>query len=116
MRNMSFSLTTRQYEARTKTVTRRFGWGFLKVGDVVMGVEKAMGLKKGEKLNKLHPFRVVSVTAEPLSAIRDYPNDCEREGFPEMAPDEFIAMLTKHSGRPEHAIVTRIEFEHLGEG
>ena len=46
-RNMSFALTTEQFKARTKTVTRRFGWWFLKPGDVVRGVEKAMGLKPG---------------------------------------------------------------------
>ena len=34
-RNMSFSMTTGPFRARTKTVTRRFGWWFLKPGDVV---------------------------------------------------------------------------------
>lgn len=113
MRNMSFSLTTQQYEARTKTVTRRVGWGFLKPGDVVMGIVKGMGLKKGEKVQKLHPFRVKSNTPEPLSAIRDYPNDCELEGFPEMTPDEFVEMFTKHNRVTEDRVISRIEFEHL---
>ena len=45
-RNMSFAMTTEQIRARTKTVTRRFGWWFLKAGDQVWAVEKAMGLKK----------------------------------------------------------------------
>lgn len=49
MRRMSFSMTTAQMYARNKDVTRRFGWWFLKPGDRVMTVEKAMGLKKGEK-------------------------------------------------------------------
>jgi len=54
-RNMSFMLTTAQYCARTKDVTRRLGWANLKPGDMFNGVEKAMGLKKGEKINKCAP-------------------------------------------------------------
>lgn len=50
MRNISFALTTPQFKSRSKDVTRRIGWWFLKPGDVVMGVEKGMGLKKGEKV------------------------------------------------------------------
>ena len=42
-------LTKEQILARTKTVTRRLGWWFLKPGDVVWACEKCMGLKKGEK-------------------------------------------------------------------
>lgn len=111
MRNMSFAMTTEQYEARTKTVTRRFGWWTLKPGDVVMGVKKAMGLKKGEQLEKLHPFRVVSVRKEPLNAIMQ--DDCVMEGFPDMTPAEFVAMLVKRYGCPPDAVCNRIEFEHL---
>jgi len=50
VRNMSFAMTTKQVRNQTKTVTRRFGWWFLKAGDIVQPVEKAMGLKKGEKI------------------------------------------------------------------
>lgn len=116
MRNMSFSMTTQQFEERTKTVTRRAGWMKLKPGDVVMGVVKAMGLKKGEKVQKLHPFRVKSNTIEPLTAIRNYPNDCELEGFPEMTPDEFIEMFCKHNQVKPDRIISRIEFDHLEGG
>ena len=31
-RNMSFAMTTKQAKAKTKDVTRRFGWWFLKEG------------------------------------------------------------------------------------
>ena len=48
MRNMSFAMTTEAVRNQTKTVTRRFGWWFLKPGDMVQPVEKAMGLRKGE--------------------------------------------------------------------
>jgi hypothetical protein len=53
MRNMSFSLTTPQVYAGTKTVTRRLGWRFAKAGQRVCAVEKGMGLKKGEKVKRI---------------------------------------------------------------
>ena len=56
-RNMSFALTTEQFLNRTKTVTRRKGWRFLKPGDVVMGCKKCMGLKPGEQLERLGLIR-----------------------------------------------------------
>ena len=52
MRNMSFTMTTRQIKNRSTTMTRRFGWWFLKPGDRIQAVEKGMGLKKGEKVKK----------------------------------------------------------------
>ena len=45
---ISFSLTTPQFRDGTKDVTRRLGWTFLKPGDRLCAVVKAMGLKKGE--------------------------------------------------------------------
>lgn len=69
MRNMSFSITTKQMYAGTKDVTRRLGWWNLKVGDVVMAVEKGMGLKKGEKVKRIYPIEIVSVSREPLQYI-----------------------------------------------
>jgi len=42
MRNMSFALTTNQVLEQTKSVTRRFGWKFLKAGDLVQPVLKSM--------------------------------------------------------------------------
>lgn len=42
-RNMSFSLTTQQMRDRTKTVTRRKGWEFLRTGDIVNACVKCMG-------------------------------------------------------------------------
>lgn len=61
MRNMSFALTTDQFLAGTKTVTRRLGWKFLKPGDRVMACEKCMGLRKGEKIRRLGEIEIVSV-------------------------------------------------------
>ena len=115
-RNMSFIMTTSQFRARTKTVTRRFGWWFLKPGDVVMGVERSRGLKKGETVTRLGLIRIVSVKSEPASAIIRYPRPQEelrREGFPNMEAEAFVAMLIKANGKPGGEAVNRIAFEYL---
>lgn len=66
-RNMSFSLTTQQIQNRTKTVTRRKGWAFLRPGDRVWACRKCMGLKPGERIERLALLEVVIVLAEPLA-------------------------------------------------
>lgn len=113
MRNMSFSMTTQQIKDGTKTVTRRFGWDFLKPGDELMACVKTMGFKPGEKVVKLRPIRVVDVKREPLKAIFDYPNDCTLEGFPHFTPDDFIKMMRSKFRCDPDAPVTRIEFEYI---
>lgn len=110
-RNMSFALTIEQFKAQTKTVTRRFGWLFLKRGDQVCGVEKAMGLKAGEKIKRLGYIRIVSVRTEPLNAITQ--EDVVREGFPDWTPEQFVAMIVKHYGASPVATVNRVEFEYI---
>lgn len=80
---MSFSLTTAQFKTRTKTVTRRLGWSFLKPGDLVMGCEKCMGLKKGEKVRRLGVIQITGVRRELLCHIHQ--TDVVKEGFPGMA-------------------------------
>ncbi len=110
-RNMSFQLTTEQVKNESKSVTRRFAWWSLKPGDVLNACEKCMGLKKGEKINKLKTIRVVSTRQEPLSAITK--EDCILEGFPEMAPQDFINMLTNHYKCEPDKPVNRIEFEYI---
>lgn len=115
-RSMSFIMTTPQFRARTKTVTRRFGWCFLKPGDVVMGVERSRGLKKGETVQRLGLIRIVSVRAEPAAAITDYARPQEelgKEGFPNMAAADFVAMLIKANRKSGADAVNRIEFEYL---
>ncbi|MCK9592988.1 MAG: hypothetical protein M0Q91_13370 [Methanoregula sp.] len=73
MKNMSFFLTTQQFIDGTKDVTRRLGWAFLKPGDHFMAVEKAQGLKKGEKIRKLGQCVCVWNQPEPLNFIQVYP-------------------------------------------
>jgi hypothetical protein len=109
---MSFSMTVAQMKAEIKTVTRRLGWSFLKAGDVVMAVEKAQGLKKGEKVRKLYPIETVSVRREPLRAITK--DDCIKEGFPDYEPDDFIWMMRNKFKNINHSTVfNRIEFKRI---
>jgi len=110
-RNMSFSLTTDQVRNRTKTVTRRNGWWFLKPGEIVNAVDKAMGLKKGEKIKSICQIRIVSTRAESLDAITG--DDLEKEGFPDWTPEEFVAMYSKHNRCLDINPVNRIEFEYV---
>jgi hypothetical protein len=112
-RNMSFFMTTEQIKNQTKTVTRRLGWKFLKPGDVVWAVEKAQGLKKGEKINRLCKLRIVSVRRERIDEITQ--EDCVREGFPDMFAEDFIHFFCKAMDIVRWEEVTRIEFEYVEE-
>ena len=111
MRNMSFSMTTPQILERSKTVTRRLGWWNLKEGQHVRAVKKAMGLKKGEKIQPLTEIEIVSVRSEPLNVITQ--DDVIKEGFPDFTPQDFIDMICKHYKVKPDVIVNRIEFKYL---
>jgi hypothetical protein len=118
MKNISFQLTTPQIRARTKTVTRRLGWEKLKAGEVLGAVEKGMGLKKGEKVNRLGTIKTVHVRREKLRKMTDDLDygraECVREGFPEMSPAEFVAMFcASHKKCTPESEVTRIKFEYV---
>lgn len=110
-RYISFSMTTPQFLAGTKDVTRRMGWKTLKAGDDLIAAKKCMGLKAGEKVEVLGTIRIVSVRREPLEDIT--PEDVVREGFPDWSTERFIAFFCAgHSCQPED-IVTRIEFARV---
>ena len=115
-RNMSFSLTIDQFKNRSKTVTRRQGWAFLKPGDIIMGCRKCMGLKRGEKIERLGLIRVIDIRREPLQRILSEPGGCAREGFPGKTPEQFILMFCAHMGGWSDQIVTRIQFEYVEGG
>ena len=110
-RNMSFAATQEQIKNKTKTVTRRLGWNFLKVGDELNAVNKTMGFKKGESPIHLAKIRVVSIRQEPIAAITA--DDVRCEGFPEMSPNEFVSLFERINPKcsPE-TVVNRIEFEY----
>lgn len=110
-RNMSFAMTTEQFRNRTKTVTRRFGWWFLKPGALVMGVEKSMGLKRGEKIKRLGLIKIVFVEKVPLNLMSS--GECYREGFPGYEPYQFVNMMVEKYRCARNAMVNRIEFEYV---
>jgi hypothetical protein len=116
---MSFALTTEQIKNRTKTVTRRIGWDFLQPGDIVSACVKCMGLKPGEKVQRLAQIRVVSTRFEPLSrmcGLTEYgASEATKEGFPGWTGDQFVEMFMDHAPAKfgVHDFVTRIEFEYV---
>lgn len=111
MRAISFSATIPQIQNRTKTVTRRLGWKTLKPGQELRGVEKAMGLKKGEKHKTLAIIKVTGVRQEPLNACTN--KDAVAEGFPEMTGKQFVEFFCKAMRCTPCTDVTRIEFEYV---
>lgn len=118
MRHISFALTTPQIRNRSKTVTRRIGWRFLKPGDLLQPVEKVMGFKKGETLTPIGgPIRVVDVRRERLERLEAESiagqAECRAEGFPHLSPMEFVAMFCASHRCFPTAEVTRIEFEYV---
>ena len=110
-RNMSFALTTEQFKNRTKIVTRRFAWWFLVPGDVVMGVEKGMGLKKGETVTRLGLIQIFHTRAEPLSTITK--EDVALEGFPGRSPEWFVKMMVTHHRCKPDKLINRIQYTYL---
>ena len=115
-RNMSFMLTTRQVIDGTKTVTRRFGWDHLKIGDCIMACEKCRGLGKGGKINRLRLIEIVGVRKERADEITRYDDpagECAREGFPDMSAGDFVAMLCKANNAKPTDRCNRIEFRYL---
>ena len=118
-RNMSFMLTTEQVKNKTKTVTRRMAWWKLPAGEILNACKKCMGLKKGEKVEKLGPIRTVDVRIEPLNKIDS--EDLAKEGFPEWTRCQFIQFFLD-SHKPKYSKylnwgcfspVNRIEFEYI---
>lgn len=76
-----------------------------------MGVEKGMGLKKGEKVRHLGLIRIDEVLPTMLDDITQ--DDVVLEGFPDMTPHEFIKMFCKHNKCGPLDMVNRIEFEYV---
>lgn len=117
MRNISFAHTTQRIRDRTKTVTRRVGWRFLKSGDLLSAVVKSQRLRKGEKVQRLATIRVVDVRQERLIKMwheREYGlEECRREGFgddPRLSnPTEFAEWFASSHGCDLEDTVTRIE-------
>jgi hypothetical protein len=113
-------MTTPQFLDGSKDVTRRMGWLDAKAGDVLQAVEKAMGLKKGEKIKPLGRIILTSVRRERLGRMEHdvaYGRDeCRREGFPDMKATEFVEFFCRgHKGCAPESEVTRIEFKRIAD-
>lgn len=81
MRLMSFSATTEHMRDGSKTVTRRldakgFYMRVLKPGTLICAVEKGMGLKKGEKIQRIGVIEIVDVRRERLGDIELHDDAC----------------------------------------
>jgi hypothetical protein len=112
---MSFALTTKQILDRTKTITRRLNWKHIRAGDLICAVKKGMGLKPGEKIQRLAILRIVHVNREPLYEIRNQPWDCRAEGFPHWTTEHFISMFCEHMKCTPQTEVTRIGFKYISD-
>ena len=117
--NISFAKTVRPFRERTKTVTRRKGWKKVKPGQILNGCVQCMGLKPGQKIERLGQIRVISARREPLSLMADQDNpeygneEAIKEGFPELTGVEFVEMFCRDLNATPDEEVTRIEFEYL---
>jgi len=90
-RRMSCSMTVDAVRDRTKTVTRRHvdTWATLNPGDRLTLIEKGMGLAKGERQVVLDEVTIANVDVISLYGGMTE-EECAREGFPEMEPDDFV--------------------------
>lgn len=125
-RLMSVAFTEGAVRDRTKTVTRRKGWMFLKPGDRLTLCRKVMGRKPGEPLVRICDVEVVHVSREPLERLLSFPGVLHRsdyalkevalEGFPGMDPDDFVnRFFVVEQGMNRDDYVTRIEWRYLDE-
>jgi hypothetical protein len=110
---LSYFLTTDQVRRREKTVTRRLKCS-LKPGELFWAVEKVQGLKKGEKHNRLALCRCLKNDQVTLNGPTMTPDDCRREGFPEITPQQFVEMFCKHMRCEPDKQVRRVDFEYVG--
>lgn len=114
-RLMSVSLTEDQVRARTKDVTRRLGWKYLRQGEVVTLCRKVMGRSRPdgtvEPLVRICDVQIVSVRHERLSDITA--DDVTREGFPDLDVEGFVEFFTGSMRCHRDTVVTRIEWTYL---
>ncbi len=114
-RLMSVALTEQAVIERRKTVTRRLGWRFLKPGDRLTLVRKAMGRKRAdgtvEPLVRLAEVEVVSVRREELQQVPD--TDLAKEGFPGWDAFDWIAWFCDEMRCAPQTVITRIEWKYL---
>jgi hypothetical protein len=112
---MSVAFTEQAVRLRSKTVTRRKGWRFLRPGDRLTLCRKVMGRKQGEPLIRIAEVEVVNVSTERLRQITS--EDVALEGFPGMSREEFMRrFFVVAQGMSIDDFVTRIEWRYLDSG
>ena len=105
-------MTVEPLLAGEKTVTRRLGWRFLKPGARVCAVRKAMGLRKGERIERLAELEIVSVRRELLRDVTD--DEVRLEGYTHfLTPEAFVDKFGTAMGCTPGTELTRIEFRVL---
>ena len=108
---MSFIATKQQIYNKTKTVTRRLGWNNLKPGTMFWAAEQCQGIGKGNEIKRIWYIICLSNMQVKLNNITQ--DECIREGFPSLSPDEFVEMFCKlNKGCDKHSLVNRIEFAY----
>jgi hypothetical protein len=142
--NISFTETKEQFRNHQKHETRRVDKSLRlarkKPGDILQGIERAQGIKKGEHIVKLDKFVILEVNREPLDDIIErpcriqpqrivdqYPRKYQiwmnagggvpevvLEGFPELTPVRFVEMFCEINKKctPDTEI-TRVLFDYL---
>ena len=112
---MSVALTEQAVLDRTKTVTRRLGWRFLRPYDRLTLCRKVQGRKRAdgtvEPLERIAEVEVLSVRRELLCDITR--EDCAREGFANYYPGAFVQFFCLHMKCAPDTEVTRIEWRYL---
>lgn len=118
MRNISFSMTKPQFRDGSKDVTRRNGWWNAVPLEKLKGCEKCQGLGPGGKIVVMGIIQLVNVRPEPLRRMIDEPeygrDECRREGFPHMSPEEFVDFwCSGHKKTTPASIINRLQFVHV---
>jgi len=112
---MSVALTEQAVLDRTKTVTRRLGWRFLRPYDRLTLCRKVQGRKRAdgtvEPLVRIAEVEVLTGRRELLCDITF--DDVAREGFPNYSLRAFIQFFCLHMRCTPDTEVTRIEWRYL---
>ncbi len=103
-----------------------------KPGEILQGIERAQGIKKGEHVVKLDQIVILEVTREPLddiirSPVRGVPEiirwkliatpiltEMVLEGFPELTPVQFVELFCRINKKcTPRTEITRVLFDYV---
>jgi len=111
MKLISFSATTPQMRYGLKDVTRRVGWSELVKDQLLLAVEKAQGLRRGDHVVPIGVIKVLSVRTEQVADVKT--QDIIREGFPDLSVPKFVRFFCKMNKIKPRDYINRIEFTRL---